>query len=612
MDKRFRRKTRELSRLQNYGLDIWGDDNFFIDKDLIKLKHKSSPSLLEIVTKIRKNGSKGPLLLRFPHLVKKQIDKLFHSFNRASKELEYSGSFKAVYPLKVNQNPNLLKSLLDCSKDYDYGLEAGSKAELLIAMLNTTDNKPITVNGFKDKELIALGFLSAKMKQDITLTIEGINELETIIEYSKDKKDIPKIGLRIRLHSLGSGQWAKSGGINSKFGLTSTELITSIELLKKYNLLKYFTMIHFHIGSQITTISPIKKALKEAGNIYADLKKMGADNLNTINLGGGLAVEYSQNKENKTVNYSLDEYSNDIVFTLQTISKNKNVQEPNILVESGRYITASHAILVAPVFEQFSQDYQKNLLKLKEINPPLVTELKELYDSITQNTALEFLHDALDHQNSLLTLFDLGYIDLIDRSNSEILTHLIIKKAIKLLDFINKTELIKIEEDIHEKYLVNFSLFQSTPDFWGLKQHFPVMPLAYLDKKPTRSATLWDITCDSDGEIKFDKDNPLYLHDIDLKKEDYFLGFFLVGAYQEVLGMKHNLFEKPTEVTIEIDDISYEIQNMVNSPSIYDTLKSLGYDMEKLEGRLESHKSELDELLQENSYLRTFINQENR
>jgi len=598
--------------LQRYGLDIWGDDNFFIDNDLLKIDYKSSPSLLEITSKIRENSSKGPLLLRFPHLVKKQIDKLFCSFSRASSELEYSGNFKAVFPLKVNQNPNLLKSLLDCSKDYEYGLEAGSKAELLIAILNITNNKPITVNGFKDKELIVLGFLSAKMGQDITLTIEGINELETIIEYSQNHKITPKIGLRIRLHSLGSGQWAKSGGINSKFGLTATELISAIQLLKKHNLLKQFTMIHFHIGSQITTISPLKKALKEAGNIYADLKKMGADNLDTINLGGGLAVEYSQNKENKIVNYSLDEYANDIVFTLQSISKNKNVKEPNIMVESGRYITASHAILVAPIYEQFSQDYQENLLKLKEVNPPLVTELTELYKSMTKSTALEFLHDALDHQNSLLTLFDLGYIDLVDRSNSEILTHLIIKKAIKLLDFINKSELNKIEEDIHEKYLVNFSLFQSTPDFWGLKQHFPVMPLAQLDKKPTRSATLWDITCDSDGEIRFDKENPLYLHDIDLKNKDYFLGFFLIGAYQEVLGMKHNLFEKPTEVTVEIDNKGYKLKNLVNSPSIYDTLNSLGYDMEKLESNLGGNMNELDELLQENSYLRTFINQENR
>jgi len=602
--------------LQRYGLDIWGDDNFIIDDSFIKLKYKSSPALYEIVTGIREEGLKGPLLLRFPHLVKKQIDSLFTEFKRASKELNYSGNFSAVYPLKVNQNPNLLKSILNSSKEYNYGLEAGSKAELLIAMSNINDNSPITVNGFKDKELISLGFLSAKMGQNITLTIEGINELETIIEVAKEQNIIPHIGLRVRLHSLGVGVWAKSGGINSKFGLSATELITAVEILKKNNLLEKFSMIHFHIGSQITSIAPLKKALREVGNIYADLIKMGAKNLNTINLGGGLAVEYAQNPKSKVANYSLREYANDIVFMLQTIAKNKKVMEPNIMIESGRFVTASHAVLVAPVYELFSHDYQENLLKLKEKNPPLVDELKELYDYIEPKNALEFLHDSLDHLNSLLTLFDLGYIDLQDRSNAEILTHLIIQKAIEMLDEADSTEIEKIENQIQEKYLVNFSLFQSMPDFWGLKQHFPVMPISKLDIKPTRSADIWDITCDSDGEMSFDEQNPLYLHNIDIKKEDYFLGFFLVGAYQEVLGMRHNLFEKPTEVTVLIDEKGYKLENLQESKSIYDTLNSLGYDMGSLENKLKNQIKDmrdfdtLQDLLKDNSYLRTFINQD--
>ncbi len=604
--------------MQRYGLDFWSDDNFFIKDGVVKLNYLSSPSLYKIVSNIRKDGLKGPLLLRFPHLIKKQIDKIFSEFSRAFSELDYSGKFNAVYPLKVNQNPNLLNSILEASTSYEYGLEAGSKAELLIAMGSIKDNSPITVNGFKDKELISLGFLSASIGQNITLTIEGINELETIIKMSKDYKILPKIGLRVRLHSLGEGLWAKSGGINSKFGLSATELITAIELLKKHNLLENFTMIHFHIGSQITSISPLKKALREVGNIYGDLIKMGAKNLNTINLGGGLAVEYGQSSKSKVANYSLNEYANDIVFMLQTISKDKRVKEPNIMIESGRYITASHAVLVAPVYELFSHDYQESLLNLKSKNPPLVDELKELYDFIEPSNALEFLHDSLDHLNSLLTLFDLGYIDLQDRSNSEILTHLIIQKAILLLDNTNSNELLKLENQIQEKYLVNFSIFQSMPDFWGLRQNFPVMPLTKLDKKPTRSASLWDITCDSDGEMSFDENNPLYLHDIDIKKEDYFLGFFLVGAYQEVLGMKHNLFEKPTEVTVNIDKNSYRLENLIPANSIYDTLNSLGYDVKNLENRLKkSIKNskdfkKLDELLKDNSYLRTFINQDDR
>jgi len=604
--------------LQEYGLEIWGDDNFFIDSDEVKLNYKSSPSIYKIVSKIREDGLKGPLLLRFPHLVKKQIDKVFGEFQRASSELNYQGKFSAVYPLKVNQNPNLLNAILESSKEYEYGLEAGSKAELLIAMGSIKDKAPITVNGFKDKELISLGFLSASMGQNITLTIEGINELETIIETAKSYSVLPNIGLRVRLHSLGVGLWAKSGGINSKFGLSATELISAMELLKKHNLLEKFTMIHFHIGSQITSISPLKKALREVGNIYADLIKMGANSLNSINLGGGLAVEYGQSSSSKVANYSLSEYANDIVFMLQTISKNKSVKEPNIMIESGRYITASHAVLVAPVYELFSHDYQETLLKLKDKNPPLIDELKELYEFIEPQNALEFLHDSLDHLNSLLTLFDLGYIDLQDRSNAEILTHLIIQKAILLLDDKDSSELLKIENQIREKYLVNFSLFQSLPDFWGLRQNFPIMPLSKLNKKPTRLASLWDITCDSDGEISFSEDNPLYLHNIDVKKEDYFLGFFLVGAYQEVLGMRHNLFEKPTEVSVVVDDDGYKLEKLVPSSSIYETLNSLGYDVKGLKKKLvktvEDRKEffKLDELLEDNSYLRTYINQENR
>ena len=601
--------------MKKYGIDIWGDGNFIIEDGFLKINYKSLPSLYGIVSKIREDGRKGPLILRFPHLIKKQIDKIFSEFQRAAKELNYQGKFGAVYPLKVNQNPNVVQAILDNSLEYNYGLEAGSKAELLIAMGSIKKNSPILVNGFKDKELISLGFLSAKMGQDITLTIEGINELETIIEIAKKESIVPKIGLRIRLHSLGIGIWAKSGGINSKFGLSATELIMAIELLKKHNLLDKFTMIHFHIGSQITTIAPLKKALREVGNIYADLIKLGATNLNTINLGGGLAVEYSQSI--KHIKYSLNEYANDIVFVLQNIALNKSVKEPNIMIESGRFIVASHAVLVAPVYELFSQDYQENLLKLKDKNPPLVDELKELFDCINQKNALEFLHDSLDHLDSILTLFDLGYVDLIDRSNSEILTYLIIQKAMLLLDETKYIELANLQKEIQEKYLVNFSLFQSMPDFWGLKQHFPVMPLNKLDQKPSRSAVLWDITCDSDGEIEFDKDNPLYLHDIDVKKEDYLLGFFLVGAYQETLGMRHNLFEKPTEVTVNIDENGYKLTNMVESKTIYETLKDLGYDMQKLTTKLKSSIDKkdflrLEELLQDNSYLRTFINQEKR
>ncbi|MBR2221677.1 MAG: biosynthetic arginine decarboxylase, partial [Campylobacter sp.] len=490
----------------DYGLSLWGDSNFIIDSGKVCLNSDLKPALIDIVKDIRNDGYRGPLLLRFPHLIKKQIVQVYSSFERAKKEFGYSGSFNAVYPLKVNQYPGFVENLVKIGESYGYGLEAGSKAELLLAMAYNNYGAPITVNGFKDNELIDIGFIAAEMGHNITLTIEGLNELKSIISTAKERfQPKPNIGLRIRLHSSGTGVWAKSGGINSKFGLTSTELIEAVNLLKENNLIEQFTMIHFHIGSQINEIHPLKKALIEAGNIYAELRKMGAKSLKAINLGGGLAIEYSQFKDNPSRNYTLKEYANDVVFLLKSIANQKNEIEPDIFIESGRYIAASHAVLVAPVLELFSQEYTEEKLILKENNPPLISELHDLYRSIKPSNAIEYLHDAIDHMESVLTLFDLGYVDLQDRSNSEILVHLIMKKAISLLgNKQNYAELLKIQEEVQERYLVNFSMFQSLPDFWGLGQNFPVMPLDRLDERPTLSASIWDITCDSDGEISFD------------------------------------------------------------------------------------------------------------
>lgn len=574
----------------DYGLSLWGDSNFIIDSGKVCLNSDLKPALIDIVKDIRNDGYRGPLLLRFPHLIKKQIVQVYSSFERAKKEFGYSGSFNAVYPLKVNQYPGFVENLVRIGESYGYGLEAGSKAELLLAMAYNNYGAPITVNGFKDNELIDIGFIAAEMGHNITLTIEGLNELKSIISTAKERfKPKPNIGLRIRLHSSGTGVWAKSGGINSKFGLTSTELIEAVNLLKENNLIEQFTMIHFHIGSQINEIHPLKKALIEAGNIYAELRKMGAKSLKAINLGGGLAIEYSQFKDNPSRNYTLKEYANDVVFLLKSIANQKNEIEPDIFIESGRYIAASHSVLVAPVLELFSQEYTEEKLILKDNNPPLISELHDLYKSIKPSNAIEYLHDAIDHMESVLTLFDLGYVDLQDRSNSEILVHLIMKKAISLLgNKQNYAELLKIQEDVQERYLVNFSMFQSLPDFWGLGQNFPIMPLDRLDERPTLSASIWDITCDSDGEISFDATkNPLFLHDVDLEKEDYFLGFFLVGAYQEVLGMKHNLFTHPTEATIIINEEgNYEIKNILESQSVMDILEDLDYDIHAIRDTL--------------------------
>lgn len=609
----------------DYGIRFWSNDDFIIEDGVVKVNHQSKPALISIVEEIREKGYKGPLLVRFPHLIHKQITQLFSAFRHAIKEYDYKGDFKAVFPLKVNQMPNFVLPLVACSQDLCYGLEAGSKSELIIAMAYTKNGSPITVNGFKDKEMISLGFMAAKMGHDITLTIEGLNELETIIEVAREMgAPYPKIGLRIRLHSTGTGVWGKSGGINAKFGLTSTELLEAMRLLEDSKLVGQFSMIHFHIGSQISDISPLKKALREVGNIYAELRKMGASNLTCVNIGGGLAVEYTQHEGHNDRNYTLSEFSGDVVFSLKEIVRNKNEREPDIFIESGRFVSANHAVLVAPVLELFSQEYDERALRLKEKNPPLIAEMLDLYQSLTEKNAIEYLHDSLDHMESLLTLFDLGYIDLTDRSNTEILVHLIIKKIIKLLKHKNHNDIIRIQEQVQERYLLNCSFFQSLPDYWGLGQGFPVMPLDRLNRRPTRSASLWDITCDSDGEIAFNAQQPLYLHDVDVTKEEYFLGFFLVGAYQEVLGMRHNLFTHPTEFSVEFnEDLNkgYEITNLLEAQNVLDVLDDLDYDTKEIERLL---KQRIDEgeisdddkkellgqlyvMLSENGYLRTII-----
>lgn len=608
----------------NYGLNLWGDSNFVIDGGKVCLNTDFKPALIDIVRDIRAQGYRGPMLLRFPHLIKKQIVQIYSNFERAKREFSYSGKFSAVYPLKVNQYPGFVKNLVSIGKPYGYGLEAGSKAELLLAMAYNNDGAPITVNGFKDNELINLGFIAAEMGHNITLTIEGINELKNIIRTASERfEPKPNIGLRIRLHCTGSGIWAKSGGINSKFGLTSTELIEAMNLLKSAGLIENFKMIHFHLGSQINEIQPLKRALTEAGNIYAELRKMGATNLKAINLGGGLAVEYSQFGEENARNYTLKEYANDVTFLLKTIANQKNEVEPDIFIESGRFVAASHAVLVAPVLELFSQEYTEQKLSLKKNNPPIISELYDLYTSIRATNAIEYLHDALSHLESVLTLFDLGYADLVDRSNAEILTHLIMKKTAALLGTKqNNAELLKIQAEVQERYLVNFSLFQSLPDFWGLEQNFPIMPLDRLDEKATLSASIWDITCDSDGEISFDASkNPLFLHDVDLEESEYFLGFFLVGAYQEVLGMAHNLFVHPTEATILLgENGDVEVTDILESQSISDILEDIDYDIayirealnEKIEHSTLINQSQKKQILGEiylflndNGYLKT-------
>jgi len=584
-----------------YGLQFWSRDNFIIEDGVVKVNIGSKPSLLQIVERAKETGINTPILIRFPHLIKRQINKLYTTFHQTIKKEGYRGSFQGVFPLKVNQYSGFLNEFIKYAQEFNYGVEAGSKAELFLAIAINQHKAPITVNGFKDVEMIELGFLATQIGHDVTLIIESLSELQDIIKTSKKFSVMPKIGIRTRLYSYGSGTWAKSGGIDSKFGLTATELIQALLLLKQENYINSFKMLHFHIGSQISSIYTVQKALREVGQIYTELKKMGANDLNKINIGGGLGIDYGQHKNSIERNYTTEEFVSTVVKILKEVTDEKGIENPIIYAEFGRFISANHSVLITSVLELYSQDYRESHLILKDRNnPKIVKVLKDIYKKIDKKLGedgiLELLHETTEHLDSIETLFELGYLDLQDRANIEILGQMIIKKILTIVDKKDIVEHDSLLHKIEERYLINLSIFQSMPDFWGLGQKFPIVPIHHLDKKAVRPASLWDITCDSDGEIEFDEKAPLFLHDIDLTKKPYYLGFFMLGAYQDILGMKHNLFDRPNEIVVDIDEVGFKIRRTIKSKEIIGILTSIGYSEKDIYKKFKNQISHLTSL----------------
>ena len=595
-----------------FNINHWCFNHFYIDNGTIRIK-KNNVAIVDVLKGIQNEQQdiKGPINVRFPHIVSDGISKVFSAFHKAMNKFDYSKGFHAVFPLKVNAFANFLDEFKDISLKYNYGLEAGSKAELIIAMNYLNENSPLIVNGFKDRDMIKLCFLSHKMNFSTTIIVEDLRELKYILDLHKEMPTCtPFIGIRVKLHTLGIGIWKESTGIDSKFGLTSIELLEAVSLLKKENMISYFTMLHFHIGSQIEDIKPLNKAIQEMGNIYAQIKKLGASHLENVDIGGGMAVEYSYLPKKISVNYTIEEFANNVVFLLKDSINNKNIEEPNVYIESGRFISAYHSILLVPVLELYSHTYHIDKIIAKDTNPPLIDELHFIYKNISKKNAKEFLHDSLMHMDNLLTLFDLGYIDLIDKANTEILVHLILNKCSKLLKNLPEEEKEDLQNMVKDRYLLNFSIFNSLPDYWGISQKFPILPLEGLDDD-LRSASIVDITCDSDGEIKFDKNYPIYLHDIDINKDDYYVGIFLTGAYQEILAMKHNLFDKPYDVVVECNRSEYKIKKITSSVSICESLEQLGFDIDKIKGNYQKHFFDDDKnyeflikAMESNNYLR--------
>jgi arginine decarboxylase len=569
--------------VETYGIENWGAGYFDVNRkgNLVVRPGEGDPrgaDVKEIVEDLAKRGITAPLLLRFPQLVAAQVRKLQRAFSRSIREFEYQGAHMCVYPMKVNQQRAVVEEYLREGSRYDFGLEAGSKAELYAAMaLEQSSDSLLVLNGFKDSEFIELAFACAKAGKRVVIVIEKLSELDHILRIAETHEgNPPMIGMRVKLYSKGSGRWEKSGGEAAKFGLTTTELLEVIKRLKEADRIDMLRLLHFHIGSQLTDIKRIKNAMKEAARVYAKVHTMKVP-IDLLDVGGGMAVDYDGSKTafDSSANYNAQEFANDVIYTIKQVCDDENVPHPTIIQESGRFLSAYHAILVTNVLEEIETVVEDiTPIELDEDDPQVVSELGELREAITIKNYREYYHDALEHREELFTLFNLGLISLEDRAKGEVLFWDVCERADRYAQHSKYVpeEFGELRKLLCAKYLANFSVFRSVPDHWALDQLFPIVPIQSLNKTPTEFATLCDITCDSDGVVdKFvdlhDVKHVLELHKID-PDEPYYLAFMLVGAYQEVMGNNHNLFGAPHEAQIHIDEEGYLIKKVIRGTTV--------------------------------------------
>ncbi|MBN2814334.1 MAG: biosynthetic arginine decarboxylase, partial [Bacteroidales bacterium] len=532
------------------------------------------------------------MLIRFPDILDNRIEKMARCFEVAAKEYGYKAQNFIIYPIKVNQMRPVVEEIVSHGKKFNIGLEAGSKPELhAVIAINADSDSLIICNGYKDEDYVELALLAQKMGKRIYLVVEKLNELKLIASVSRRLKIKPNIGIRIKLASTGSGKWEDSGGDVSKFGLTSSEVLEAMDFLERNRMKECLQLVHFHIGSQVTKIRRIKIALREASEFYVQLHKSGF-NIGYVDIGGGLGVDYdgtrSPNSES-SVNYSLQEYVNDSIATMVDASDRNNISHPNIITESGRSLTAHHSVLVFEVLETTTlPEWREDEDAPTEKDHELVKELYSLWDRLNQSSMLETWHDAQQIREEALDRFSLGLLDLKTRAQIE---RLFWSVARELYQMTNETkhvpeDLRHLPKILSDKYFCNFSLFQSMPDSWAIDQIFPIVPLQRLDEKPLRAATLQDITCDSDGKIDnfiSTRNFSYYLPVHAIKpKESYYLGVFLVGAYQEILGDLHNLFGDTNAVHVSVHDDGYEIDQIIDGETVAEVLDYVQYNAKKL------------------------------
>ena len=595
------RKWRIEDSAELYNVTGWGLKYFSInDKGHVQVTpyEGSAPvDLKDVMDELQLRDVSSPILLRFPDILDNRIQKISNCFKKAAAEYDYKGQNFVVYPIKVNQMRQVVEEIVSHGNKYNIGLEAGSKPELHAVLATNSHEKSLIIcNGYKDEDYIELALLAQKMGRRIILVVEKLNELRLIAEVAKRIKIEPNIGIRIKLSSSGSGKWEESGGDVSKFGLNSSELLDALAFLEKNKMENCLKLIHFHIGSQITKIRRIKNALREAMQFYVQLSKMGL-NIEFVDIGGGLGVDYDGTRSSSSansMNYSIQEYVNDSVSALVDVCVKNDLPQPNIITESGRSLTAHHSVLIIDVRETAQLPIWSESKEISDDNHELARELYAIWNKINPSRVLEDWHDAVQIREEALELFSLGLLDLKTRAQIEKLYWSVAREVNDMTRSMKHPpeELRKIAKMLPEKYFCNFSLFQSLPDSWAIDQMFPIMPITRLDEKPGRLATLQDITCDSDGKIShFVSPHGVYdalpVHAL-RQGEPYYIGVFLVGAYQEILGDMHNLFGDTNAVHISVTKDGYEIDQLIDGETVADVLDYVEYNPKKLVRNVEA------------------------
>jgi arginine decarboxylase len=594
------RKWKIEDSIELYNVNGWGLNYFGINhKGNVYVSPKPDHAkidLKELIDELVLRDVGFPVLLRFPDILDDRIVSISKCFANASNEYEFKGKYFSIYPIKVNQVKPVVEEIIKHGRKANIGLEAGSKPELHAVLAATAHTDALIVcNGYKDETFIELALLAQKMGREIYVVVEKLNELKLIISISKRLKIKPNIGIRIKLASGGSGKWEDSGGDQSKFGLNASELLEAISIAEKNKMLKQIKMIHFHIGSQVTKIRMIKNALREASQFFVELKKMGCG-IDYVDIGGGLGIDYDGSKSSNpsSINYSIQEYANDSVFMFMDACDKNNLPHPNIITESGRSLTAHHSVLIFNVLETTTLpewDYEE---KVNEDNHELVYELYNIQDNLTTSNMFESWHDALQIREEALDLFSLGLLKLTTRALIERLFWSIAREVNILCKDIKHTpeELRKLPKMLADKYFCNFSLFQSLPDSWAIDQIFPIIPIHRLNEKPLRNATIQDITCDSDGKIENfigQKNTSQYIPLHTLKGDaPYYIGVFLIGAYQEILGDMHNLFGDTNAVHVVLKKDGYDIEQVIDGESVSEVLGYVQYNSKKMVREIET------------------------